>query len=129
MPFVKSRGLGTSSSAAGLLPSPLSPWQSRHLRSYTALPALASCAYAGVASTASPANRTKVAIAIEPKVRSKRDGGVRGAISGPPDSMARMLARLPPPRLLPGGVVEMDDDRSEERRVGKECRSRWSPYH
>ena len=25
---------------------------------------------------------------------------------------------------------ESDDDvRSEERRVGKECRSRWSPYH
>src|ERR1039457_5339802 len=23
----------------------------------------------------------------------------------------------------------MDQDRSEERRVGKECRSRWSPYH
>ena len=23
----------------------------------------------------------------------------------------------------------IDDDRSEERRVGKECRSRWSPYH
>src|SRR3712207_8137949 len=22
-----------------------------------------------------------------------------------------------------------DGDRSEERRVGKECRSRWSPYH
>ena len=22
-----------------------------------------------------------------------------------------------------------DDERSEERRVGKECRSRWSPYH
>ena len=22
-----------------------------------------------------------------------------------------------------------DLDRSEERRVGKECRSRWSPYH
>jgi len=21
------------------------------------------------------------------------------------------------------------DQRSEERRVGKECRSRWSPYH
>ena len=30
--------------------------------------------------------------------------------------------------------LEIDDnwfiiDRSEERRVGKECRSRWSPYH
>src|SRR5205807_6906796 len=23
----------------------------------------------------------------------------------------------------------LDEDRSEERRVGKECRSRWSPYH
>ena len=23
----------------------------------------------------------------------------------------------------------INDDRSEERRVGKECRSRWSPYH
>ena len=35
------------------------------------------------------------------------------------------------------GDVEIGDDciimsgarRSEERRVGKECRSRWSPYH
>ena len=25
--------------------------------------------------------------------------------------------------------VKAKDDRSEERRVGKECRSRWSPYH
>ena len=25
--------------------------------------------------------------------------------------------------------VEDDGERSEERRVGKECRSRWSPYH
>src|SRR2546425_11259180 len=45
---------------------------------------------------------------------------------------------------LPGGMQEtwavdaarllkvpdsLDDDRSEERRVGKECRSRWSLYH
>ena len=27
--------------------------------------------------------------------------------------------------LLPHAIAE----RSEERRVGKECRSRWSPYH
>ena len=26
-------------------------------------------------------------------------------------------------------AVDDPDDRSEERRVGKECRSRWSPYH
>src|SRR5438093_8462393 len=30
--------------------------------------------------------------------------------------------------LLPGGCFK-GLDRSEERRVGKECRSRWSPYH
>src|SRR3712207_5233887 len=26
-------------------------------------------------------------------------------------------------------LLESDETRSEERRVGKECRSRWSPYH
>ena len=26
-------------------------------------------------------------------------------------------------------VIHMLSKRSEERRVGKECRSRWSPYH
>ena len=26
-------------------------------------------------------------------------------------------------------IVNGDPTRSEERRVGKECRSRWSPYH
>ena len=27
------------------------------------------------------------------------------------------------------GILDTGVDRSEERRVGKECRSRWSPYH
>ena len=27
------------------------------------------------------------------------------------------------------GIDKNDMRRSEERRVGKECRSRWSPYH
>ena len=26
-------------------------------------------------------------------------------------------------------AVDPENQRSEERRVGKECRSRWSPYH
>ena len=26
-------------------------------------------------------------------------------------------------------IDDVRDVRSEERRVGKECRSRWSPYH
>ena len=40
-----------------------------------------------------------------------------------------------PPKEHKFDVVSADGDiiieckRSEERRVGKECRSRWSPYH
>ena len=30
---------------------------------------------------------------------------------------------------LPGFEKKDNESRSEERRVGKECRSRWSPYH
>ena len=32
-------------------------------------------------------------------------------------------------KLLIEKAEEADTYRSEERRVGKECRSRWSPYH
>ena len=35
---------------------------------------------------------------------------------------------LTPQGLRREGAV-VSDPRSEERRVGKECRSRWSPYH
>src|SRR3712207_7179550 len=47
------------------------------------------------------------------------------------------LHRRPGPAANPIGwlawhLLRVQDDhvaRSEERRVGKECRSRWSPYH
>src|SRR5947207_11523952 len=31
--------------------------------------------------------------------------------------------------LQPVAAEPVGQDRSEERRVGKECRSRWAPYH
>ena len=31
--------------------------------------------------------------------------------------------------LQANNIYNRNDIRSEERRVGKECRSRWSPYH
>src|SRR5579862_10001045 len=31
--------------------------------------------------------------------------------------------------MAPGRRRQLSLSRSEERRVGKECRSRWSPYH
>src|SRR3989441_6454339 len=33
------------------------------------------------------------------------------------------------PFVLTQARISAGHDRSEERRVGKECRSRWSPYH
>src|SRR5438067_13150846 len=32
-------------------------------------------------------------------------------------------------RLITFATLAIEEIRSEERRVGKECRSRWSPYH
>src|SRR2546423_11814404 len=46
-----------------------------------------------------------------------------------------LTSRVPSPSVeVPGAppldaVVATSTERSEERRVGKECRSRWSPYH
>src|SRR2546421_9348798 len=50
------------------------------------------------------------------------------------DAYARLIVRVGL-NLQPGqdvqisGFIEHAPLRSEERRVGKECRSRWSPYH
>ena len=33
------------------------------------------------------------------------------------------------PAIIEMGCFARVETRSEERRVGKECRSRWSPYH
>src|SRR5260370_36301783 len=44
-----------------------------------------------------------------------------------PVSLSRVVSRGPFAPVLPKAYAVKD--RSEERRVGKECRSRWSPYH
>src|SRR5687767_15744263 len=48
---------------------------------------------------------------------------------GPPGvgktTLARIIAKMTRSDFIPFSAVL----RSEERRVGKECRSRWSPYH
>ena len=53
------------------------------------------------------------------------DSGVREAMTR--NDVAQLVLNT-----LESGMVEANksgQDRSEERRVGKECRSRWSPYH
>ena len=43
---------------------------------------------------------------------------------GPKENVT--LLSYNPNKIKPGNNQQ---NRSEERRVGKECRSRWSPYH
>ena len=51
------------------------------------------------------------------------------------EELKRMMQRLRPSWQLAGWAESVEQavlllrQRSEERRVGKECRSRWSPYH
>src|SRR3712207_9501759 len=44
-------------------------------------------------------------------------------------ALTKTLARDLGPDAVAVNQVVTDPERSEERRVGKECRSRWSPYH
>src|SRR2546425_3301738 len=48
-----------------------------------------------------------------------------GISSGWPSSTSLCTSIVTSAELCSSGLVK----RSEERRVGKECRSRWSPYH
>ena len=53
--------------------------------------------------------------------------------TGEPTPEHFKLVEIEVPDLQDGEVLVrhhyLSLDRSEERRVGKECRSRWSPYH
>ena len=44
------------------------------------------------------------------------------------DSLSKLAADYAEEKA-PADLTESAGERSEERRVGKECRSRWSPYH
>src|SRR3712207_9110533 len=49
------------------------------------------------------------------------------------ENVQSYLATVDQTQVIPTLIIDdahfMDEARSEERRVGKECRSRWSPYH
>src|SRR2546422_6135111 len=55
--------------------------------------------------------------------------GVRGDTFG--EQIGKILIEVEKVLLQeqPDRLLVLGDTRSEERRVGKECRSRWSPYH
>ena len=52
--------------------------------------------------------------------------GTKVGLSDPVVPYGRAIAQRIKATL---GITGLSPPRSEERRVGKECRSRWSPYH
>jgi len=61
----------------------------------------------------------------------RRSGGVRAVVAaGRLVSLAALaIAALVLGAGTASAATGLQAGRSEERRVGKECRSRWSPYH
>ena len=60
------------------------------------------------------------------KIDSIAASKLTGTIADARLSSTRQAAKL---TLSGGAMTGAITTRSEERRVGKECRSRWSPYH
>ena len=53
-----------------------------------------------------------------------------GSVAAPSTVNPATISPDPAPAVDPVQTADPDPlTRSEERRVGKECRSRWSPYH
>ena len=71
-------------------------------------------------------NQNKVAQLIELREEARLGGGQKRIDAQ--HAKGKYTARERIQMLLDEGSFE-EFDRSEERRVGKECRSRWSPYH
>src|SRR5260370_42689493 len=52
-----------------------------------------------------------------------------GPVAGPDEAGIGLDVEQAVVGIRDGSAVGALQERSEERRVGKECRSRWSPYH
>src|SRR2546430_4106226 len=80
----------------------------------------------GVQTCALPISQILAAMASEPGAEGQRTRVEAACLLGElPDCFDPLLSKL----LADPDTAVVRKARSEERRVGKECRSRWSPYH
>src|SRR5258708_12748239 len=66
---------------------------------------------------------------FSPRVQCRRSSTARGLSQCPNQTKSRQDPLSQQSRQPILFVTPQGQKRSEERRVGKECRSRWSPYH
>src|SRR4051794_30352655 len=78
------------------------------------------------AESANPTEGTEPEEALHWHILRRKKDGVEALI----DASVEKIGAVPTlNKVLLPAMKEVGDKRSEERRVGKECRSRWSPYH
>src|ERR1043166_3689483 len=75
-------------------------------------------AYLLARSTDTVADTTGISGAVRMETLKMLSDGIQGKVSR--DVVVNLIASFVP-------LQQNDSERSEERRVGKECRSRWSP--
>src|SRR3989454_5058056 len=86
-----------------------------------------------VANAATDRRRRRAVRRVDPLDPGLVAGGVRPDRTAERRALAprlrEALAELPERRRVAVVLFDVEGYRSEERRVGEECRSRWSPYH
>ena len=92
--------------------------------------ALTACGGSASSASSTAASASTTASSAAEQAAGTLSGNVA---TGGSTSMKNVIAALTEgfAEVEPGVTVSYDPtgSRSEERRVGKECRSRWSPYH
>src|SRR3712207_6479127 len=81
----------------------------------------------GLAGVAVESAKTAKIFGIDPKVAMlsfSTKGSAKHDLATKVETATKMAQEMAPELPIEGEI-----QRSEERRVGKECRSRWSPYH
>ena len=91
----------------------------------TLLKALVASAFASRAAYAAPPANMNGIEELQKNWKSFVPAGAEVPSPGEPLKLSKDEWR----KRLPADAFRVLRERSEERRVGKECRSRWSPYH
>src|SRR2546430_1035403 len=101
-------------------------WSSKHAREAPPVTSSAPAAAATTTAAAAAFSPPPHSIAVLPFVNMSGDKGQQYFSDGLTEELLNSLSRI---NELQVSARTSSFSRSEERRVGKECRSRWSPDH
>src|SRR5258708_33261371 len=128
--------IGAATEVPPQTPQPVGTRGSSGVESYMSTPVFGSA----IAETSAIARALPQPVAAKDVSSLCHGGAEKTSLQPLPASRQALLVQMPPLSLSavpptestsaePAGKFAPREERSEERRVGKECRSRWSPYH